>query len=102
MHRIGILYLILLVSECTSIAILTTQQRLIQSNPSSNHIAWTKSWGGIYRDYSYDAAFVDGALFVTGASFSYGLGPVNLILLKFTRDGDLAWNETYSPGGFAS
>jgi hypothetical protein len=102
MHRIRILYLILLVLEFTSIAILTTQQRLIQSNPSSNHIAWTKSWGGIYRDYSYDAVFVDGALFVTGASFSYGPGPVNLILLKYNQDGELAWNETYSPRGYVS
>lgn len=100
MHRIGILYLILLASELTSIAILTTQQRLIQSNPNVNHLVWTKSWGGNYRDYSYDAVFVGGALFVTGASFSYGPGPVNLILLKYSRDGELTWNETYSPRGY--
>ncbi|MCX6654266.1 MAG: hypothetical protein NTY03_03995, partial [Candidatus Bathyarchaeota archaeon] len=100
MHKAGILYLILLVSELTSIAILTTQQRLIQSNPSLNQIAWTKSWGGIYRDYSYDAVFVGGALFVTGASFSYGPGPVNLILLKYSQEGELVWNETYSPRSY--
>ncbi len=100
MHRVGVLYLILLASELTSIAVLTTQQGLILSDPSSNHIAWATSWGGKYRDYSYDAVFTSGALFVTGASFSYGLGPVNLILLKYSRDGELVWNETYSLGGY--
>ncbi len=100
MHRVGVIYLILLASEITSIAVLTTQQRLIQSDPSSNSIAWAKTWGGQYRDYSYDAVFAGGALFVTGASFSYGPGLNNLILLKYSQDGELVWNETYSLGGY--
>ena len=83
MRRVGVIYIILLVSEITSIAVLGTQRGLILSDPSSNHVSWATSRGGALRDYSYDAVFVSGALFVTGASFSYGPGPVNLVLLKY-------------------
>lgn len=100
MRRVVAIYIILLVSEFASIFILGTQQGLILSDPSSNHVVWAMSWGGDLRDYSYDAVFTSGALFVTGASFSYGLGPVNLVLLKYGGDGRLVWNETYSLGGY--
>jgi hypothetical protein len=56
--------------------------------------------GGKYRDYSYDAVILNDALFVTGASFSYEPGPVNLILLKYNQEGELAWNKTYPPRSY--
>jgi hypothetical protein len=96
-RTVAILYIILLVSEFASIAILTTQQKLIQSNPSSASINWTRNWGGQYRDYAYDVTFNDGALYVTGDSYSYQGGPVNLFILKYSREGVLAWTVTYSP-----
>ena len=100
MRGLGLILIILLVSEFTSILILGTQKTLILSHPSSNHVAWSTSWGGVLRDYSYDAVLTSGSLFVTGATYSYGPGPVNLVLLKYSGEGVLAWNKTYSLGGY--
>jgi hypothetical protein len=94
---VAIVYIILLVLEFASIGVLATQQELIQSDPVSASITWTRNWGGKYRDYAYDAAFNDGALFVTGDSYSYETGPVNLFIQRYNRDGLLAWSITYSP-----
>jgi hypothetical protein len=93
----AIIYILLLGLEFASIAVLTTQQKLIKSNPSSANITWIRNWGGNYRDYAYDTVFDDGALYVTGDSYSYQSGPVNLFILKYSRDGVLAWTVIYSP-----
>jgi hypothetical protein len=101
MRKSGALYLILLASEFVLIAVLYTQRGLILSDASSFRVGWTDTWGGQFRDYAYDAVFSGGSLFVTGASFSYGPGPINLVLLKYSGEGELLWNRTYWEGGYA-
>jgi len=100
MHRVGALYALLLASEMVAIAVLATQRELILADPSTTRIAWMETWGGKYRDYSYDAAFAAGVLYVTGASASFGEGVINLVLLKYSEAGDLLLNETLSLGGY--
>jgi hypothetical protein len=100
MQKINALYLVLLAFEFILIIILFTQRGLILSDASSYRVTWTTTWGGPSRDYAYDAVFSGDALFVTGASFSYGPGPLNLILLKYSEDGELIWNQTYWNGGY--
>lgn len=100
MRKIGVLYLVLLACEFILITIIVTQRGLILSDPASYQVNWTNTWGGANRDYSYDAVFSGDALFVTGASFSYGPGPLNLVLLKYSREGELIWNQTYWEGGY--
>ncbi|MGD0804524.1 MAG: hypothetical protein ABSA11_10690 [Candidatus Bathyarchaeia archaeon] len=95
MRKVGVIYLALLVLECITITLLVTQRELILSDPTSNIIAWTTTWGGKYRDYAYGVAYANSSIFVTGASFSYGPGSVNLVLLKYNQNGTLLWNETY-------
>ena len=55
--------------------------------------------GRSYRDYANDAVFAGDSLFVPGASFSYGPDPINLVLLKYSGEGELLWNRTYWEGG---
>lgn len=100
MQKISTLYRVLLAFEFILIVVLFTQRGLILSDASSYRVAWTTTWGGPFRDYSYDAVFSGDALFVTGASFSYGPSPINLILLKYSEDGELIWNQTYWNGGY--
>jgi hypothetical protein len=100
MRKVGALYLILLAFEFVLIAVIFTQRGLILSDASEYRVAWTDTWGGPLRDYSYDAVFSGDALFVTGASFSYGPGPLNLLLLKYSGDGELIWNQTYWEGRY--
>jgi hypothetical protein len=101
MRKSGTLYLILLASEFVLIGVLYTHRGLILSDASSFQVGWTNTWGGPYRDYAYDVVFSGGSLFVTGASFSYGPGPINLVLLKYSGEGKLLWNRTYWEGGYA-
>ncbi len=100
MRKVGALYLILLAFEFVLIAVIFTQRGLILSDASEYRVAWTDTWGGPLRDYSYDAVFSGDALFVTGASFSYGPGPLNLLLLKYSGDGELIWSQTYWEGRY--
>ena len=101
MRRVGALYLILLACEFALIGAIFTQRTLILNDPSEYRVAWTDTWGGQFMDYSYDAVFSGDALFVTGASYSYGPGPINLLLMKYSGDGELIWNQTYWEGGYA-
>jgi hypothetical protein len=100
MRKTGALYLILLASEFVLIGVLYTQRGLILSDASSFQVGWTNTCGGPYRDYAYDAVFAGDALYITGASFNYGPGPINLVLLKYSGEGEWLWNRTFWDGGY--
>ena len=74
---------------------------VIKTDVSGNE-EWTETFGGIYNgDAGRSVAqTTDGGYIITGYTWSYGLHPPNIWLIKADAEGDLVWNYTY--GGNAS
>jgi hypothetical protein len=100
MRVIEAIYLLLLACLLASAATLHTDRRLILADPTTIGLDWKATWGGESRDYSYDAAFAGGALYVTGATYGDGIAPVSLLLLRYEENGTIAWSTTYWEGGY--
>ena len=55
-----------------------------------------RTWGGLAADEAQDVAVaLDGSLYVTGTTFSFGVGGQDAFLLKYAPDGTLLWQRTY-------
>jgi hypothetical protein len=55
-----------------------------------------RTWGGPDRDGAQGvAAAVDGSVYVTGATRSFGTGDEDAFLLKYAANGALSWQRTY-------
>jgi hypothetical protein len=101
MRRRAVAYALLLLCQVVLSFLLVTQRGLVLADPASHTLDWRATWGGDMRDYSYDATVTDGALYVTGATYSEGETPVRLLLMRYETNGTLTWNETYGVGGYA-
>ena len=63
---------------------------------SSGNLLWYKTWGGSDRDYGYEIALDGlGKAYITGVTYSYGLGNSNAFLLKYDSFGNLLWYKTW-------
>ncbi len=62
---------------------------------------WVRTWGGSSRDEGYAIA-VDsqGSVFAAGRCDSYGAGFADTFFLKFTADGNLAWQRTWGGSNY--
>ncbi|MHA1698010.1 MAG: hypothetical protein ACTSWN_04130, partial [Promethearchaeota archaeon] len=59
---------------------------------------WNRTWGGSNYDYG-SSIWGDGTyLYTCGATYSYGPGDYDLLLVKWDADGNQVWNRTW--GGF--
>ena len=59
--------------------------------------SWTKTYGGSNGyDYGYSVDQTsDGGFILTGSTYSYGAGELDLLLIKTDENGDTIWTKTY-------
>ncbi len=64
-------------------------------------IHYVSTWGGTYSEY-VGSVIVDNAgnVYVTGYTYSFGLGSSDFYLLKYNSTGSLTWQRTWGGGGF--
>ncbi|HEY9115731.1 MAG TPA: T9SS type A sorting domain-containing protein [Bacteroidales bacterium] len=61
---------------------------------------WTKTYGGVQAEDGYSVQQTsDGGFIITGFTYSYGAGAIDIYLIKTNADGDTLWTKTY--GTFA-
>ena len=58
-------------------------------------LVWERFWGGSGAEFSRVLEVDDGQLLVAGKSDSFGSGEHDLVLLRYTLDGDLLWNSVW-------
>jgi len=62
---------------------------------SLGDLNWTKTVGGVDDDRGYSVAPTpEGGYIVTGFTYSFGAGHLDLFLVKFNSSGDLTWAKT--------
>jgi outer membrane protein assembly factor BamB len=59
-------------------------------------VEWDLTWGGNQEGASAIAIAPDGTIYVTGATFDFGVGQADAFLLSFTPTGTLNWQRTVS------
>jgi len=84
------------ISNCEAVKVL------ISPYPLS---LWNNIWGGLKSDGGYGVAVdATGAIYCVGSTNSFGVGGVDLLLVKFNANGIKVWNTTWggpnSDGGY--
>jgi len=68
---------------------------LIKTNASGDTL-WTRTYGGAGSDYGYSVQQTsDGGYIVVGETNSYGVGGLDVYLIKTNASGDTLWTRTY-------
>jgi hypothetical protein len=68
---------------------------LIRTN-STGDTLWTKTYGGIGRDYGRSVQQTqDGGFIISGNTYSYGAGYSDVYLIRTNSTGDTLWTKTY-------
>ncbi len=64
---------------------------------SDGNLQWYKTWGGSnHGDEGYGIALdASGNVFISGSTYSYGVGGRDVLLLKYDSDGNLQWYKTW-------
>jgi len=68
-------------------------------------LLFERTWGGFDSEFGEDVAVgSDGSIYVAATTFSFGFAPGDAALLKYSIDGRLLWQRTYSSNvtGFRS
>ena len=74
---------------------------LLAKFTSSGTLSWAKTLGGANSEYINSAMQTqDGGFIVLGPTNTFGAGPDNILLAKFTSTGTLSWTKTL--GGLAN
>jgi hypothetical protein len=58
-------------------------------------VIWDLTWGGSQEGASALAIAPNGTIYVTGATFDFGVGQADAFLLSFTPTGALNWQRTW-------
>ncbi|MHA1821926.1 MAG: SBBP repeat-containing protein [Promethearchaeota archaeon] len=68
---------------------------------SGGVLLWNVTWGGSGYEWGYGIVVgLNGSIYVTGYTSSYGAGSYDVVLLKYNSSGALLWNVTWGgPGG---
>jgi len=60
----------------------------------------SRTWGGHDEDMPYAAVGVGEVFYVAGTTKSFGVGNDDIFMLKYSKNGDLAWSRTYGTGDY--
>jgi hypothetical protein len=72
---------------------------LIKTNASGDTL-WTRTYGGALNDRGYFVRQTsDTGYIVTGYTYSYGAGSIDVYLIKTNASGDTLWTRTYGGAG---
>jgi hypothetical protein len=72
---------------------------LLNKWDTSGNLIFYKTWGGSLNEIGYSIWGNDSYLYITGLTFSYGVGNGDILLIKFDSDGNQIWYKTW--GGTA-
>ncbi|MEO0192088.1 MAG: hypothetical protein ABIM46_04835, partial [candidate division WOR-3 bacterium] len=73
---------------------------VIKLNPNGS-LAWARTFGGIDGDWAESIIRTsDGGYAVAGATWSFGAGNDDFLVLKLNSNGSLAWARTYGGTGY--
>ena len=68
---------------------------LIKTDPNGN-ISWTQTFGGIYDDEAWHVQqCTDGGYIIAGNTASFGMGELDIWLIKSDTNGDTLWTRTF-------
>ena len=66
----------------------------------NGNLLWDKTFGGSDYDYVYSIQqTTDGGYIVAGSTSSFGVGYVNVYVLKLDENGNLLWDKTFGRSG---
>ena len=70
---------------------------LLSKFNSEGTLSWSRKWGGASNiDWAYSLIQTsDGGFAITGYTVSFGAGNADVLLVKFTSDGNLSWSKTW-------
>lgn len=72
------------------------QEAFIVKYSSTGVPSWSKTWGGTGNDnFKSIIQTSDGNFVVLGQSSSYGAGLVDVVLVKYSQNGEVIWNKTW-------
>ena len=88
--------ILVLLVEASLIYINQSTWRAAATEPSTTpNLDWVNAWGGTKYESANAVTTHSGAIYVAGRTLSFGDGLSNIFLLKYTGDGELAWNRTW-------
>ncbi|RLE59135.1 MAG: hypothetical protein DRJ32_05190, partial [Thermoprotei archaeon] len=61
----------------------------------NGNLKWMKKWGGSGDDFGTGIVRCGDSIYVAGYTSSYGVGSHDVLLLRYTLDGDLKWYFTW-------
>jgi hypothetical protein len=77
------------------------EDSLVLKLDSVGNVIWQKSFGGSDSDWASSIQETkDGSYVITGATDSFGVGDLDLWIIKLESDGGLTWQKTYGGEGF--
>lgn len=71
-------------------------ETLLLRYDASGNLIWNRTWGGVKADYGSEVSVsIQGDIYITGNTWSYGAGNFDILLLKYDSSGNLLWNKTW-------